>query len=595
MEPGLRLAGRYRLVKRLGYGGTAEIWEGVDLRLRRSVAVKFLHERHLADPVAIARFRREAQVTARLQHPGVTVTFDIDDYRQRVFLVMELLRGRDLCQLLAEHPHGLPIDQVVTLATQISDTLAAAHAAGIVHRDIKPANLFLLDDGRVKVCDFGMACLADATSITESGACIGGTPLYMAPEQIRGDPTDSRTDLYALGCVLYALVTGVPPFDAGTNAAAIMYQHLQESPPPPQAVRSDCPDWLNGLIAALMAKDPGERPATAAAVAEQIRSSNTHRHDRYEPRHRAQSRSPFAVLTSGVTCVAFSRDGHTLASGGFDAQVRLWDVRNGQNVMTLTGHTKGISFLAFCPDGRTLVSAGAGDDRTIRLWNIDTGENTATLTGDATGITCVAISRDGRSLACGGLDARIRLWDVRTGRNTKTFSGHSKAVTCMAFNRDGRALASVGAGDDPTIRLWDTRTGDNTATLTGDTSGIRCMAISPDGRTIAASGGDDRAIRLCSLDRWRRIATAKGHTGEVLALEFSPDGRLLASGGRDTTVRLWQLCAEHPAEIFTGHTHNVYSIAFSPDGQTLASGGRDGALWLWRVGSAPLPPDARRC
>ncbi|GAA4606664.1 hypothetical protein GCM10023195_24350 [Actinoallomurus liliacearum] len=270
LHRGLVLAGRYRLEDPLGRGAMGEVWRGVDLRLRRPVAVKFLPAHLLSDQHAVARFRREAEIAAGLQHPGITVMFDIERHDHLLFLVMELLQGSDLSSVLAGHTGGLPVDQVIALGVQIADALAAAHARGVVHRDIKPANLFLQNDGRVKICDFGIARLADATTVTGTGVSIG-TPRYMAPEQFEGRQVDHRTDLYSFGCVLYELLTGGPVFADTAGVASAMYQHVSRSPVPPRSIRPEIPDHLDGLVRALLAKDPAHRPANATAVAELLR------------------------------------------------------------------------------------------------------------------------------------------------------------------------------------------------------------------------------------------------------------------------------------------------------------------------------------
>ncbi|MFB9832882.1 serine/threonine-protein kinase [Actinoallomurus acaciae] len=275
MRDGLELAGRFRLEAPLGRGGMGEVWRGVDLRLRRPVAVKILPLSGAADGAGVARFRREAEIAAALNHPGITTVFDIDEHTdgglRLLFLVMELMQGHDLAAVLHQHPAGLPIVQVRDWAVQILDALATAHRHGVVHRDIKPANLFLTDDARVKVCDFGISRLADATKITATGSSAG-TPLYMAPEQIEGHTVDERTDLYAFGCVLYQLLTGTPWVDTGTSVGAILYQHLNRTPASPQSARPDIDDHLNTLVLDLLAKQPSERPKDAATVAERLRS-----------------------------------------------------------------------------------------------------------------------------------------------------------------------------------------------------------------------------------------------------------------------------------------------------------------------------------
>ncbi|WP_200842080.1 serine/threonine-protein kinase [Actinomadura sp. K4S16] len=279
----MELGGRYRLEALIGRGGTGEVWRGSDRRLRRPVAVKILSLDAGTDGTAVARLRREAETAGTLQHPAVTVVFDIGEQPHPgvpgghlVYLVMELLEGRDLRTVLGVAPGGLPVPQAVSLAAQVAEGLAIAHARGVVHRDVKPANLFVLPDGRVKICDFGIAWLADTTTrLTVDGGTIG-TPRYMAPEQF-GGAVGPRTDLYSLGCVLYELLTGAPPFTGGGGMAQLMYQHLNAVPAPlpgsvPAPLPGSVPAELRALVADLLAKDPEARPADAATVARRLRA-----------------------------------------------------------------------------------------------------------------------------------------------------------------------------------------------------------------------------------------------------------------------------------------------------------------------------------
>ncbi|MFC9297743.1 protein kinase [Streptomyces sp. NPDC057011] len=265
MQTGDVLDGRYRLDRRLGHGGMGEVWRGHDLKLDRSVAVKVL----LGAPThheAVARFRREATIGARLQHPGITVVHDVGQHDGRLFIVMELLAGEDLRSLLTRERGGLPVDTALGLAAQTAEALAAAHEQAVVHRDLKPANLFLLPGGRVKICDFGIAHSSDATlGLTPPGEPFG-TPAFMAPEQVRGERVDARSDLYALGCVLYALLSGQPPFGTAGPAYALMHRHLTEAPRP-LAVSPG----LQRLVLALLAKDPADRPESSELVTKTLR------------------------------------------------------------------------------------------------------------------------------------------------------------------------------------------------------------------------------------------------------------------------------------------------------------------------------------
>lgn len=241
MGDGTLIQGRYRLLERIGRGGMGEVWRARDESLGRRIAVKCLkplgtqHD-HSFTRVLRERFRREARVAAALQHRGVTVVHDFGEWDGVLFLVMELLEGNDLSRLLEDNKgHPLPVADVVDIAEQVASALAYTHEQGIVHRDLKPANIVRTADGTVKICDFGIARLGHDAGFTArlTGTGIAmGTPHYMSPEQIGGDEVDRRSDLYSLGCVLYEMATGVPPFDLG-DAWAILVGHRDTEPEPP--------------------------------------------------------------------------------------------------------------------------------------------------------------------------------------------------------------------------------------------------------------------------------------------------------------------------------------------------------------------------
>ncbi|GLZ11626.1 hypothetical protein Acsp04_18610 [Actinomadura sp. NBRC 104425] len=276
---GADIAGRYRLRKRLGRGGMGEVWEAVDLRLNRAVAIKLLaFEPHGADgdERAVARFRREAEIAAGLQHDGIAVHYDAGRDGGRLYLVMELLAGRDLAAVMREHHRGLPPGTVRELGAQIAEALDAAHGRGVVHRDVKPANIMVLPGNRVKILDFGIARYADRTSdLTGSG--IVGTPAYMPPERFeKGTRPDVRGDLYALGAVLFVMLTGRPPFAADT-VGTLVKKIVLDPPPRVRELRPETPEDLDGLVAALLAKNPGDRPQSAGQVAAVLRGRSTWR------------------------------------------------------------------------------------------------------------------------------------------------------------------------------------------------------------------------------------------------------------------------------------------------------------------------------
>lgn len=258
------LSGRYQLEHLLASGGMGAVWQARDQRLHRAVAVKELTGAGLALPMALERFDREAQAVARLAHPNIVALHDVGVQDGRPYLVMELVHGRSIAAILEEGP--LPPGSAVAIAAQTCDGLAAAHAAGIIHRDIKPANLMLTSTGVVKICDFGIARLHDAAGdATLSGLTPPlGSYKYLAPEQATGAPVDARTDLYALGCTLYAMLTGAPPFSGGQQT--VVHQHLTQPPPPLPTGQDGIAPQLETLVQQLLRKQPEHRPADVLEV-----------------------------------------------------------------------------------------------------------------------------------------------------------------------------------------------------------------------------------------------------------------------------------------------------------------------------------------
>lgn len=272
------IQGRYRLLDLIGRGGMGEVWRACDESLGRYVAVKCLkplgpQQDQSFTRIIQERFRREARVAAALQHRGVTVVHDFGEDDGVLYLVMELLEGRNLSQLLEDNQQRpLPVADVVDIAEQISDALAYTHEQGIVHRDLKPANIMRLTDGAVKICDFGIARLGRdvglSSRLTGTGIAMG-TPHYMSPEQIGGGQVDHRSDLYSLGCVLYEIATGVPPFDL-EDAWSILVGHRDTVPEPPRRHRSELPDFFDRIVLDLLAKTPEERPDDAGSLVRRI-------------------------------------------------------------------------------------------------------------------------------------------------------------------------------------------------------------------------------------------------------------------------------------------------------------------------------------
>jgi len=264
------LADRYRIVRSLGHGAMAEVWEADDELLRRKVAIKILHP-HLRQKAMIERFRAEGLATARLRHPAIVTVFDTIAQPDLEAIVMELVEGRTL-RFVLDQRGTLPIDRAVYIAATVADALHAAHTTGVIHRDVKPANIILSKDGTVKITDFGIAKSDFALDLTAVGTYIG-TARYIAPEQVRGESATARSDIYALATVLYESLVGHSPFVADHDDVLAMAR-LERDAPSARASRPDVTAALDAVIARALARDPRQRYATAAEFADALRRSS---------------------------------------------------------------------------------------------------------------------------------------------------------------------------------------------------------------------------------------------------------------------------------------------------------------------------------
>lgn len=267
IQAGTVLNNRYEVLSKVGDGGMGTVWRGHDAILDREVAIKVMLR---PDEAALTRFLREARVGARLQHPGITTIHDIDVAGNEAFIVMEFLDGSDLGSILGRHQRGLKAARAVGYMIQACEALGAAHERGVVHRDLKPQNMFVVSGDRLKICDFGIAKVI-SQQITRIGVGMG-TPPYMAPEQFKdASSVDARADLYSLGCVLYTLLTGLPPFlDKRLTPEEFLAHVARVAPEPPRGTHP-IPGPLSALTLRMLAKKPRDRPTSAFEVAAELR------------------------------------------------------------------------------------------------------------------------------------------------------------------------------------------------------------------------------------------------------------------------------------------------------------------------------------
>ncbi len=585
--------GDYRLQEKLGEGGMGAVYKAVQTKLDKVVALKILAKGRIEDQEAIARFEREMKAVGRLDHPNIVQAHDAREIEGTSVLVMEYVDGMDLNELI-RRTGPLPVADACELILQAAVGLQYAHEHGLVHRDVKPSNLMITRRGQIKLLDLGLARFQvggqpAGREVTVTGQAVG-TPDYMAPEQIADTHTvDIRADIYALGCTLYKLLAGRPPFGGAEYKTAFDKQkgHVDHTPPPIERLRADSPDELIAVIDRMLVKDPEERFATPGEVAaalepfaagcdlpgllKQAKIPAPEAEGELAGRTEAYRASPLAGTRMQVSAATkptkrpVRRRWKRIAIVAAVAGVVLLGVILALNRYGLLKWDFAAEFdVSGDPDRLPGCLPGPVKLRGIGRYQLD-------RVGRPRGILSLVWSPDGSRIACGTKTGHIWIYDAKDLRLKQLLSGHTAAVPCIAWNPDGTLLAS--GSRDKTIRLWN-RDGTLNLVLKGHAEGVNSVAWSRDGELLA-SGSGDNTVRVWKPDgALERVF--EGHLNAVRSVAWSPDGRL-TSASNDKTVRLWQPDGK-PGPVLE-HPKGVPSVAWSSDGKHLLSANSPVKLW----------------
>jgi eukaryotic-like serine/threonine-protein kinase len=628
MSAGQLFAQRYELIRKLGEGGMGQVWLAEQLApVRRQVALKLI-KAGMYDEAVVQRFQSERQSLAIMDHPAIAKVFDAGTTPQgQPYLVMEFVPGLPITEYCDQHK--LNIKDRLEIFIQACDGVQHAHQKAIIHRDLKPSNILVLEvDGKAvpRIIDFGLAKTTApqlSGEFTQLGQFIG-TPGYMSPEQVNlsGRDIDTRTDVYALGVVLYVLLTGLQPFETKRREKPALEEWLrqlrEEEPPNPSTKVSGDKDTSSAtaeargteprqLVSSLrgdldwiamkaLDRDRTRRYGTPSELAADLRryldhepvvarpASAGYQIRKFVRRHRFAAAfigmvTVLSVVASGAALIAVKQksEAEHQAAETLKAQARLLtqgaaqrlkddDVTGAQGII-LEVLTNSEFAQSPTPAAISVFQEARAADAKL-----------AVLSGHAGFVIAAAYSPDGTRVVTASYDKTARIWDARTGAELVALVGHGDQVRSAAYSPDGTRI--VTASIDNTARVWDALTGSQLGVLSGHRDQVRSAAYSPDGTRIVTAS-TDKTARLWDARTGAQLAVLSGNAGLVISAAYSPDGTRIVTASHDKTARIWDADSGAQLLVLSGHGDRLNSAAYSPDGTRIVTTSYDKTARIW--------------